>query len=189
MILEIQNYKDHNNKSRKRCLVECDTCHTQGWRNDYYAVKNLSTHVCRSCNNKIQGSLRLGTPSPFKGSKRKKDNEYLVGGTYINSSGYIEEYVGRHTYSDKKGGYYLQHRKVVEDKLKRRLTKEEKVHHINGTKTDNDVSNLFVCNNMSKHKLVHDSLEKTAFELYKKGFIVFDIREGIYRIAPTIGDN
>lgn len=188
MILEIERYIDHNKKHRKRCLVKCDKCETEGWRNDYYAVKNKDVHICRKCSSSYNGSLLLGKTSSFKGKKRKADNEYIVGSTYINSSGYIEEYVGRHAYPDRKGGYYLQHRKVVEEDLDRRLTENEKVHHIDGNKQNNELSNLFVCESMSAHKYIHKSLENAAFELVKLGIIAFDREKEIYIIAPTSGD-
>ena len=183
LILQIEKYHDHNGKPRKKCLVECDKCHKKGWRNDYYAVKNKEKHICRDCNNKIQGALKLGKPSPFKGKKRKKDSEYIVGSTYVNSSGYVEEYVGRHTYKDKRGGYYLQHRKVVEKDIGRRLNKNEKIHHIDGNKQNNNRENLLICESMSEHRNVHNTLEKAAFEAVKKGIIKFDKNKKEYYIG------
>jgi hypothetical protein len=182
MIIKIEKYIDHAGKNRKRCLVSCDSCKVEAWRNDYYAVKNLKKHVCRNCNNKVQGSLRLGIPNPSKGKRRKKDSEYILGSVYLNSSGYLEEYVGRSAYKNKKGGYYLQHRKMVENNIGRFLTSQEKVHHIDGEKQHNVLENFYICKNMREHKLIHHSLEKAAFELVKQGLIIFNKQTGLYEL-------
>lgn len=42
------------------------------------------------------------------------------------------------------GGWYYEHRLVVESKIGRLLSKNETVHHI-GVKTDNSHKNLFLC--------------------------------------------
>lgn len=54
----------------------------------------------------------------------------------------------------KKGGYVLEHRLVMANAIKRPLTKEEHVHHINGDKSDNRVENLEIMSN-SEHKKRH----------------------------------
>lgn len=43
------------------------------------------------------------------------------------------------------GGWYYEHRLVMEKKYKRVLKDWETVHHINGDKEWNDENNLFVC--------------------------------------------
>lgn len=191
VILEIEKYVvDYGDykKNRKRCLVRCDRCAAEGWREDYYAIKRRTEHICRSCSSKRTGSLNLGRPSPLKGKKRKRDCEYIVGSTYLNSSGYLEEYVGRHAYPDRKGGYYLQHRKIVEAHLGRRLGKDEKIHHINGNKSDNRLENLLVCQSMSEHKHVHNQIQTVFFEALIKGLFIFDEPTKKYKLAPEYSD-
>ena len=72
------------------------------------------------------------------------------------------------------------HRHVVEQRIGRKLTKEERVHHINGDKTDYRSENLYLCSDKAEHGNVHDSLEKVAFELVKSGVIKFDPVKGCY---------
>ena len=168
MIIKIQTYIDALGKHRKKCLVKCDKCSIDGWRNDYYSVAKRKEHICIKCSNKANGAMRIGIPSPFKGKKRKKDSEYILGSTYLNSSGYLEEYVGKEAYPDKRGGYYLQHRKIIEEHLGRKLLKKELVHHIDGNKTNNNIDNLHVCASISKHRIIHTSLMLIAFELLNK---------------------
>jgi HNH endonuclease len=81
-----------------------------------------------------------------------------------------------------KHGYKLAHRKIMEDAIGRALTKSEKVHHIDGDKTNNDINNLWLTNNVD-HATAHNSLEFYAFQLVKKGIIVFDKTLGEYKLA------
>jgi len=69
------------------------------------------------------------------------------GGTFvIKRSGYVYIYRPEHPFSRRNssggGGYILEHRWVMEQKLGRYLTINEEVHHINGVKGDNRIENL-----------------------------------------------
>ena len=69
------------------------------------------------------------------------------GGRYVDSrKGYIYVYVPDHPFAKKNGegdgGYYLEHRLVMEKHIGRYLTIDEEVHHINGVKDDNRLENL-----------------------------------------------
>jgi hypothetical protein len=68
-------------------------------------------------------------------------NPNWKGGRRIESSGYIEIYNPGHPKA-RNNRYIKEHRLVMEKSLGRYLTKDESVHHINGNKTDNDISNL-----------------------------------------------
>lgn len=74
------------------------------------------------------------------------------------------------------------HRTKVEKLLGRELMSSEIVHHIDGDKSNDDIDNLYLCNSVSDHTLLHDSLEKIAMELVKKGKIGFDKEKGEYFI-------
>lgn len=80
----------------------------------------------------------------------------------------------------RKGRLVWIHKEVAEKKIGRNLQKHEVVHHINGNKLDNNPNNLFVCSTKQQHCQVHDSLEKVAFELVKKGVIKFNHSTGKY---------
>lgn len=68
-----------------------------------------------------------------------------------NENGYICKYVRGY---NKKGNVKM-HRAVMEEHLGRRLSPDEVVHHIDGDKTNNDISNLAV---MSREE--HSSLHR-----------------------------
>lgn len=74
------------------------------------------------------------------------------------------------------------HRKIVESFIGRKLLTTERVHHIDGDKTNNDISNLCLLSSESEHSRLHKQLEQIALQLYKEGFIYFDYEEKIYKI-------
>ena len=60
---------------------------------------------------------------------------------HLNSQGYWLVYDPDHP-SAQKGGWLMEHRKVMSDYLGRALRKNENVHHINGVRDDNRLENL-----------------------------------------------
>lgn len=58
------------------------------------------------------------------------------------------------------------------------------VHHIDDDKLNNDLSNLYICENQAKHASAHQSIEKLGFELVKVGLINFDRSLGRYVFSP-----
>ena len=62
----------------------------------------------------------------------------------INTEGYVMKWMPDHPNS-KGGGMILMHRYVMSEHLGRPLKRGEIVHHKNGNKLDNDISNLQLC--------------------------------------------
>lgn len=67
-----------------------------------------------------------------------------------------------------------EHRLVVENRIGRYLTRDERVHHINCVKSDNRFENLVLCNDNTEHFLIHGSLNKCVDSLIKMGVLVFN---------------
>lgn len=71
--------------------------------------------------------------------KTSKNNNWK-GGIYV-AGGYVKVKIKEHPAKDKRG-YVLLHRLVMEDYLGRYLNNDEFIHHKDGNKLNNDLSNL-----------------------------------------------
>ena len=71
-----------------------------------------------------------------------------------------------------------EHRYIVEQKIGRPLEKQEIVHHIDNNRSNNNISNLYLCANKSEHSKIHKGLENLGMELLKLGAIEF--KDGKY---------
>ena len=93
--------------------------------------------------------LRIGNKNPnFR--KIKELNPNWKGGKTYDRNGYVYVFYPEHPFCNSKG-YIMEHRFIMEGHLGRYLTKEEKIHHINGDKKDNKIQNLMLFPNHSKH--------------------------------------
>lgn len=70
------------------------------------------------------------------------------------------------------------YRKVVEEKLGRKLKEGEHVHHIDMDNTNNDLGNLYVYKSNSGHGNGHASINKLIASLLKDNILEF--KDGIY---------
>lgn len=74
-----------------------------------------------------------------------------------------------------------EYRRAAEAKIGRKLRAYEQTHHIDGT-DDNAQSNLHVYPTARAHTRGHKSLERCAFELFRRGLINFDAGTGLYTL-------
>jgi|ERR1700757_140084 len=168
----------------KLALRVCDDCGHEQWT-DHSNLKRKLEHFCRYCSVRRSGIAKRGRPSHNKGKIQQAKH---VGSHYVNSSGYIETWVGKHTLPKMSGGYYREHRLQAEVDIGRNLMDNEKVHHIDGDKTHNWSSNLFVCRDDAHHRNVHNQLERLSMDLVKQGAIKFNYSLGIYELDPQLGN-
>lgn len=130
--------------------------------------------------NKQAASKRQCASCGGKQSYTKRNNKYVPSvkgmrfgkGSYISSDGY------KQIRTDKK--YEREHRLVVEHSIGRKLTSKEVVHHINLNKLDNRIENLYVTDNESGHRELHNQLDQLVHKLITFGIIIFD---GKYMLA------
>lgn len=106
------------------------------------------------------------------------DHPNWKGGLSIDPQGYRLVYSPGRT--RKVHPYSYEHVLIAEEMIGRRLTKGEHVHHIDGDKLNNAPENLLVVSDQ-KHKLLHGQLERVAYDLFRRGLIVF--RNGQYEAA------
>lgn len=120
--------------------VACNDCgwerwvgRSQGKSHKGYIVEKNKCNKCRQLEIR-----KIGVANPnWRGGRTKH-------------KGYYRIYVG-HKH------YVFEHRLVMEQHLHRELSKDEVVHHLNGTKSDNRIENLVV---ISKHEHSSDTYIK-----------------------------
>lgn len=78
-------------------------------------------------------------------NQKGKDNRAWKGGR-IKHQGYIAIRIG--------SGYVYEHILIVEEFIKRRLRKDEVIHHIDGDRSNNDLKNLQLMTDI-EHKRMH----------------------------------
>jgi hypothetical protein len=83
---------------------------------------------------------------------RDRDLWRQPGGKYLTSNGYVAVYVGK---ADTSSGYQLEHRLVMSQHLGRPLESWEHVHHKDGNRQNNDLSNLELLTN-TEHQRLHN---------------------------------
>lgn len=115
----------------------CQVCGSE------YKVKPSHAHKRKTCGKdcgKALRSRRMSGSGNHQFGVTGYKNSSWKGGRRISNCGYVLIYApDRSTRSD---NYALEHRIVMEDFLGRRLLDSEIVHHINGNKTDNRITNL-----------------------------------------------
>jgi len=158
------------------------------WLEKQYWKELLSIHeIAKLCNvpySKIQYLLKkVGIKARTKSQAKKlyfakhpgiwvgDKSPRWKGGKKGNGYGYIYVYKPNHPHAYK-GKYVPEHRLIMEKKLGGYLKPNEFVHHIDGNKTNNDESNLFLTTN-SKHRKLHFSLMEIGYNLYKQGILKF----------------
>ena len=118
------------------------TCTDCGGRKDYYAG------ACRMC------SIR---PRPFLGRKGPSHPAWK-GGCRVDRDGYIRTYMPDHPWP-RRGRYVLEHVRVMELHIGRRIRPGEVVHHQNGNRQDNRIVNLEL-QTASMHSSSHRAKDK-----------------------------
>lgn|SRR3990167_10860030 len=127
----------------------------------------LKKGIPKYCSAKCYGKY-LKSQKPWnKGITAKQDSRLATGkrhgmygkksprwsGGRFQEQGYIFVWQPSHSFNQR--GYVREHRLVVEKNIRRYLTGEEVIHHINGIKTDNRIENLKIMS-ASEHSKLHN---------------------------------
>jgi hypothetical protein len=106
-------------------------------------------------------TFKSGKAHPNFGKRGKLHNQWK-GGKIVDQFGYIKLYKPGFPGASS-SGYILEHRFKIIKKLKRNLRKNEIIHHIDGNKQNNKLSNLLL---LTKSK--HISLHQQAYQFLVK---------------------
>lgn len=107
------------------------------------------------------------------------------GGLYVDKRGYkvLRFENGRPIY---------EHRLIVEEQIGRKLSQEERVHHIDLDKKNNNPENLFLFPDARSHAICHHSInaiiekQEDVPTLLNNGIIIFDREGGIYKRSKNV---
>lgn len=122
---------------------------------------------CKKCSYKYR---RLNQP-------KMEQSPSWKGGRYLSDNGYYRIYMGNLKYE-------YEHKVILSKYLNRKLSVEEKVHHIDLNKVNNNISNLYLCKNKRTHWYCHQSMEECGFSLLNKK-IWFDLKTKKYIIDKS----
>jgi len=137
-------------------IVKCDNCGKEFFRTTGHANRYKHTfcsYKCRSIFWKAD-SKNWQKTNQKRSIALKGDKSYLWNGGKRIYGNYIAIYKPEHPFSNK-AGYVMEHRLVMEEKIRRYLNPEEQVHHINGVTSDNRIENLMLFANNGEHQKHH----------------------------------
>lgn len=129
--------------SRKDIYNICQMC------NKKFLVHNYRAHKAKYCSYNCLGEAH-------KILRSGKNHSCWKGGRIYNGYGYIIIHYPEHPHSH--NGYVKEHRLIMEKHIGRYLRPNELVHHINGIKDDNRISNLKIVSN-AEHMRIHASID------------------------------
>lgn len=160
-------YKRKNGKPANWYLIfaECKVCKKKFYR-DRSNYRRGGTPVCsQPCKNKY-----MEAPD---GKKRNKRGNVIKNGEIM---------IKHANHPNNRKGWILEHRVVMEKKIKRFLKKTELVHHIDMIKNNNGINNLSLINSIKEHNLCHASLNECVAGLIKNNHIIYNDKTKRYEI-------
>lgn len=128
----------------------CEQCYKKYSTYEAWAKRKLRHFCSKECYrlSKIGTRASLATRKKMSDKHRGSLNHEWKGGKYTGKDGYVHIRI----IAEKK--YVREHQLVMEEHIGRKLKKGEVVHHRNGIKTDNRLTNLQLLT-ISEHKRIH----------------------------------
>jgi hypothetical protein len=180
--------------SQQKVLLRCDQCgkETITWWGNYIQYQEKTQRngktYCQSCATKIGGVKRKGRKAPHTAKRNSsqvgKNHPSWRGGQYVDANGYRMVNVRSGRRKSGWGNYKKEHILVVERNIGRKILKSELVHHVDGVKLNNHISNLFLTDS-SGHRNAHVSLQDIGYELVRSKLVKFSKKTGKYSVADV----
>ena len=151
-------------KQQRFCFTSCSICNNTYLRGWYEDRKRYEDNTKGWCSPKCRRKANIGKNNPkFKPYKVSKE-----GYEYVN---YWED--GKRKHMDRQ-------RFVMQKYMGRKLCpKTERIHHIDMDKLNNNLDNLWICNN-SKHMIAHHSMNTLVAQFMKMDLVGFHKEAGKY---------
>ncbi|MGE7843906.1 HNH endonuclease [Lysinibacillus sp. NPDC093712] len=129
---------------------ECEIC------GELFKVKKSHFSKRFTCGGSCK-YLRIAKNHKAKGLRGESCHKWK-GGRFVHETGYVFIHAPENAMANSRG-YVREHRLVMANYLGRPLERDEIVHHIDGNKENNDVSNLQLMDN-STHAKLHNDLRR-----------------------------
>lgn len=199
-------------KSQKQYEKKCATCgmiftgtshqvycsRTCKRKRDHDAEKGQYQVVCPRCNaerlliypprNRHSMCKRCtGLVAREKNTKRGSESALWKGGRRVDGLGYVKLHIPGHPYADSTN-YVREHLAVATTAYGEEVVRQRggAVHHIDGNKKNNQLSNLYVCTPEENADFTKQLLS-LAYKLVQAGIVEFDSQAGQYS-CPLLSD-
>jgi len=182
--------------SKELVAKKCDMCgniKNVSWNTVVRCRKkhNTTSDYCFSCSMKIyntgnnnpakknESKIKISQVTKGKSKSFKDGKNLRILERKISSSGHVLKW------DPLSKSHVQEHRLIMSNILNKPLSQLNEIHHINGIKTDNSISNLIELSS-SEHGLLHSQLEQLAFEMVSKNLIIFDKINKRYVLSPSL---
>lgn len=167
-------------------------CHNTGQTHIAKGNQPWNKNSTSSTDNRIKRLIQkreqnLNKNSPIYPTAR---NNILPLGTKKSNRGYILIYKPDWPSSGGREGpwkgYVFEHRYAMESTLGRMLKRSEIIHHLDGDKENNELSNLLLCKDAREHERIHQKEQRFVERLLREGKVYFDEKAREFRIRRDL---